>query len=127
MSERPDPNSNLNPPKCARMPTGFHAARPTSALPSSTSNSSLFVTFTQSEEQHGILNAQTCIISSALEEPEPSVPSSISATDASAFEHQCDDTGDSIHLLNSPLVEVTDPPKRERHTKNSVNFFFLFK
>ena len=110
---------------------GFHAARPTSALPNSASNSSLFITITQSNERHSALNTQTHIISNTPGEPEPSVPYQISATNVSAFELQRGDSGDldSIHLLDhdSPLEEVTSPSKRERHTKNSVSFFFCLK
>lgn len=125
MSKRPDPNSNPNPSKRARMPPGFRAARPpTSAPPNSAPNPSLFVTITRSDERRSTLNTQTRIISNAPEEPEHSVPSSISATEVSAFGLQREDSGDSIPLLNSPLGEVAGPPKRERHTKNSVRAFF---
>jgi hypothetical protein len=121
MSKRPGTSSNLNnPPKRARKPAGFRVARPTSSLPdqsSSASNSSLFITITQSDKR-GILNTQGSIVSNDPTTTEPvSELQNNDPVDLSTPFH------DSL-----PVEEVLDSePKRKRETKNSVRYLFLPK
>ena len=101
--------------KRTRRQPGFRLARPAPVQPSSSSNSSLFVTVRQPDEQRGILQAQNRILSSI---PDPSISTQDISPPSLSLEY---DTPQDVEDVESN-VEIQDKPKRKRYTTNAVSY-----
>ena len=118
MTKRPISPNAAPPPKRSRKPAGFRLARrpPTNSQTPSSTNTSLFVTVSQPDEQRVTLEASNRVISSAQSQP------SISAE----AEQWNDSTGISgaDSEIGPPPEQEPMKPKRKRKTKNAVCNFY---
>lgn len=115
MSKRPSSSNERPLAKRSRRQAGFRLARPApvSLEPSSSSNTSLFVTV--SDEQRGTLQAQNRIISSVPDPP-------VSTPDISTPSFSEYDTS----LPPEADTEIQDKTKRKRNTTNAVSYTSQF-
>lgn len=114
MTKRPHSPGAALPPKRSRKPSGFCIAQPppTNSQPSTLSNSSLFITVSQPDEQRVTVTTQSRIIAST------SSPSTTTSTSANVSEPE-------IVTESTAEVEPTPEPqfvklKRKRKRKNTV-------
>jgi hypothetical protein len=123
MSKRPSSTDEMPLAKRSRTKPGFRMARPAplavSSQPSSSSNTSLFVTVKRPDEQRGgILQAQNRILSSA---PDPPASTPDISTPSLSPEY---DT--SLPVETDTEIQLEDKPKRKRNTTNAVSYITSF-
>lgn len=136
MSKRPNASNDVPSAKRHRKPTGFRLARPrpTSSQPSTlpSSNTSLFVTVNQLDEQRGTLRAQNRLLAST--QSQSISPASEPSTSSSSAPQS--DTPLDTQIYEDPVPPTEQPaiaPKQKRNTTNAVCYipyllcFKLFK
>lgn len=102
--------------KRTRRQPGFRLARSAPVQSSSSSNSSLFVTVRQLNEQRGILQAQNRLLSSV---PDPPISTQDLSPPSLSLEYEEYDTPQDVESN----VEIQEKPKRKRNTTNAVSYF----
>ena len=125
MSKRTNSSNEVPPPKRSRRPAGFHLARPVpvSMQPStSTSSTSLFVTVSQPDEQHGILEAQNRVLTSTQTNQDLSTSSSPMSHAQLPIEPNTELLDEPIQIQDEPLQSEKVKPKRKRDTTNAVSY-----
>jgi hypothetical protein len=126
MSKRANSSENEPRAKRSRLPAGFRLARsvPTGSQPSSSSNSSLFVTVSANSRRRGALTGESRLIPSTPQSSEP--PSSSITQPPSDPQPAADDHEEHIGTqveageMPPPETEATAKPKRKRYTTNAV-------
>ena len=118
MSKRTNSSSEVPPAKCSRRPAGFHQTRTApvpASQPTSSANTSLFVTISQPDKQRGILQAQNRVLTSTHG---PTTSSSSSSEAQLPIEPNTEIRDKPIPQAQQPTVK----PKRKRNMTNAVGY-----
>lgn len=133
MSKRANSSGNEPRAKRSRLPAGFRLARPVPAdsQPSSSSNSSLFVTVSANSHRRGALTGESRFIASSRQSSEPSTSSTAqppSDPQPAALDdlEGHSDTQVEAGEMPPPETEAAAKPKRKRYTTNAVRNKFNF-
>jgi hypothetical protein len=131
MSKRASSSKNEPQAKRTRLPAGFRLARPvpSGSQPSSSSNSSLFVTVSANSRRRGALTGENRLIPSTLNSSEP--PSSsvaqppVDSQPAAPDDHE-GHSGTQVEAgeMPPPETEANAKSKRKRYTTTAVRNYF---
>ena len=126
MSKQPFSTDRTPPAKCSCRQPGFRLAHPAPVSVSLqlgsglSSNTSLFVTVKQPDEQHGILQAQNRILPSVLDPSPPVSTPDISTTSLSS------EYDTSLPVEADPEIQDKPTGKQKRNTTNAVSYTSQF-
>lgn len=124
MTKRANSSQNGPQAKRTRLPPGFRLARPapSSSQPTSSSNSSLFVTVSANSRRRGVLTGESRLIHSTPGFSEQTSGMVLDPhDDLEGQHHMLVDAGEMLE----PETDTTKP-KRKRHTTNSVRNWLIF-
>jgi hypothetical protein len=129
MSKRTNSSDEVPPAKRSRRPAGFRLTRtaPVPSQPSSSANSSLFVTITQPDKRRGILQAQNRVLPST----HGRTSSSSSSPSPSEAQLPIEPIEPNTEIPDEPELipqaqQQTVKPKRKRNMTNAVHYPLQF-